>query len=284
MHFEELCGFVRGIAHQRHRGVARNRQHAHRHTVDAKTQARDSTRVCIGDIRLVQVELDFCVRLDATAVAKLKPSAKLRLEQRARTRHGTHGGGNGAGPRLFSGESSSVSNLHRVLQVISHGWHGGRGAVVRAFVIVAVIGGQARYVAAPRLRRVRRIRRHKHAQVIIVVRHVLRGVNPPVFLPLLWIAAFNVVKSVEFHGERLFQARVAVRRNGVERGGIRHCGFAVSQAVARAANHATTVCWRRRTQRVRLRTPRHRVGTIGGSARPTLVAVEARHGFLTIVV
>jgi len=81
MHFAEPCRFVRGIAHQRHRGVARNRQHAHRHTVNAKTQARDSIRVCIGDIRLVQVELDFCVRLDATAVAKLKPSAKLRLER-----------------------------------------------------------------------------------------------------------------------------------------------------------------------------------------------------------
>ena len=154
---------------------------------------------------------------------------------------------------------------------------------MRAFVIVAVIGGQARLVAAPRLRRVRRIRRHKHAQVIIVVRHVLRGVNPPVLLPLLWIAALNVVKGVEFYGERLFQARVAVRRNGVERGGIHLCGFAVSQAVARAANHATTARGRRRTQLVRHRS-RHGVASIGGSARPTVVAVEAVHGFLTIVV
>ena len=157
---------------------------------------------------------------------------------------------------------------------------------MHAFAVIAVIGFQVGHRAPPRLVVVKRRRRHEDAQVIVVIGHVLGGVNPPVLLSLLRITTLDVVEGVEFHRERLLQAVGAHVGRAVVIRRVHLRGFSVSQTVARAPDETATVGQgpARTAQLVPCAGNRLRIGRVVERARPARVAVHAVHRFLTIVV
>mmetsp|Transcript_10794 Transcript_10794/g.46746 ORF Transcript_10794/g.46746 Transcript_10794/m.46746 type:complete len:681 (+) Transcript_10794:36-2078(+) len=235
--------------------VVDNLDDARRLAVVAKTGGGDGRRLAARDegarLRVlagdVAVELHLDVRLDARRVAKLKAGAKLRLElgelvalEPAAVRVGGDdvGGGQLAAALLLGGEPASVANLHGVLLEIRHRGNGGGGTEVRAVLVVAVKRLELGLRRSPRLMRVFRLRRHEDADVVVVVGDVLRGVDPPVLLTLLGVAALDVVEGVKLDGERLAKAEGALLPLAKVVDGVGLLGVGVAKAVGGAADEA----------------------------------------------
>eukprot|EP00982_Pelagococcus_subviridis_P004489 29197-Pelagococcus_subviridis.AAC.7 len=86
--------------------------------------------------------------------------------------------------------------------------------------------------------RVLGLRRHEDAEVIVVVRHVLRRVDPPVLLPLLRVSSLDVVEGVELDREGFAQAVRALYPLAEVIHGVRLLRVGVAQAVRGAADQA----------------------------------------------
>mmetsp|Transcript_24865 Transcript_24865/g.61971 ORF Transcript_24865/g.61971 Transcript_24865/m.61971 type:complete len:415 (-) Transcript_24865:1232-2476(-) len=197
--------------------------------------------------RHVAVELHLNVRLDAAGVPELEPRAKLRLKlgELVALEAATIGvGGDDVGSGhlsaalLLRGEAAGVPNLNGVFLEVRHGGHRGGGAEVRAVLVVRVQRLKLGLRRAPRLVRVLGLGGHEDAQVIVVVRYVLRGIYPPVLLTLLGVPALDVVKGVELHSERLAQAVGALLPLTEVVDGVGLFGVGVAEAVGGAPDES----------------------------------------------